>query len=94
LLQTTTYKRVTTCYKVTNYYKSKWGDYEKMANPFVQGIISITLGVIMLANVFIPVVKGVSTTNWTAGEVALWGVLGLGGIIGLVYGVFAVFGLA
>lgn len=65
-----------------------------MANPLVTGIISITLGVIMLANVFIPVVKGVNTSTWTAGEVALWGVLVLGGIIGLVYGTFAIFGLA
>lgn len=65
-----------------------------MANPLVTGIISITLGVIMLANVFIPVVKGVNTSAWTAGEVALWGVLVLGGIIGLVYGTFAIFGLA
>lgn len=65
-----------------------------MANPLVTGIISITLGVIMLANVFIPVVKGVNTTTWTAGESALWTVVGLGGIIGIVYGTFVVFGLA
>lgn len=65
-----------------------------MGNPLITGIISITLGVIMLANVFIPVVKGVNTTTWTSGEVALWGVVGLGGIIGIVYGVFVVFGLA
>lgn len=65
-----------------------------MANPLVTGIISITLGVIMLANVFIPVVKGVNTDAWETGEVALWGVLVLGGIIGIVYGTFAIFGLA
>jgi len=64
-----------------------------MTNPFVRGIITITLGVIMLANVFIPVVKGQNIENFTAGEAALWGTLVLGGIIGLVYGVFAVFGL-
>lgn len=65
-----------------------------MANPFVQGIIGITLGVIMLANVFLPVVKGTNTSDFTAAELSLWAVLGLGGIISLVYGVFAVFGLA
>ena len=65
-----------------------------MGNPLVVGIISITLGVIMLANVFIPVVKGTNTSEFTAGELALWSTLGLGGIIGLVYGVFSVFGLA
>lgn len=65
-----------------------------MANPMISGIISITLGVIMLANVFIPTVKGVNTSTWTSGEVALWSVLVLGGIIGIVYGTFAIFGLA
>lgn len=65
-----------------------------MANPLVSGIIAITLGVIMLVNVFIPVVKGANTTGWSAGEVALYGTLTIGGLIGLVYGVFAVFGLA
>jgi hypothetical protein len=65
-----------------------------MANPFVAGIIAVTLGVIMLANVFIPTVKNTNTTGFTAGELALWGTLTIGGIIGIVYGVFAVFGLA
>ena len=64
-----------------------------MANGLISGIIGITLGVIMLANVFMPVVKGANTTEFTSAEMALWAVLGLGGIIGLVYGVFAVFGL-
>jgi hypothetical protein len=48
----------------------------------------------MLANVFIPVVKGVNTTAWSVGEIALWTVVSLGGIIGIVYGTFVVFGLA
>lgn len=65
-----------------------------MANPLVTGMISITLGVIMLANVFLPVVKGVNTTDWTSGETALFAVVGLAGIIGIVYGTFVVFGLA
>jgi len=65
-----------------------------MANPMVQGIISITLGVIMLANVFVPVVKDTNTSEFTTAELALWAVLTLGGIIGLVYGTFAIFGLA
>lgn len=65
-----------------------------MSNGLISGIIGITLGVIMLANVFMPVVKGTNTSGYTTAEVALWAVLGLGGIIGLVYGVFSVFGLA
>lgn len=65
-----------------------------MANPFITGIISITLGVIMLANVFMPVVKGANTSDFTPAELSLWAVLGLAGVVGLVYGVFSVFGLA
>jgi len=47
----------------------------------------------MLANVFMPVVKGTNTTAYTTAELALWAVLGLAGVIGIVYGTFAVFGL-
>ena len=63
-----------------------------MAN-FVAGVISLTLGVIMVASVLIPQVKGTNTSTWEAGEVALWGVVSLGAIIGIVYGAFAIFGL-
>ena len=65
-----------------------------MANPLVSGIITITLGVIMLANVLMPVVKGVNITEWTSAEQALWLVVGLGAVIGIVYSIFAIFGLA
>ena len=41
---------------------------------FVSGIISLTLGVIMLASVFIPQVKTTNTSTWSASEVTLWGV--------------------
>ena len=71
---------------------------------FVQGIISITLSVIVLASVFIPVVKGTNTTtptgvngspvSWSAGELALWGVMTIIAIMGLVYGIAQTFGLA
>lgn len=63
-------------------------------NPLVRGIIAITIGVIMLANVFMPQVKGTNTDTWNTSEVALWSVSGLAGVIGIVYGIFAVFGLA
>jgi hypothetical protein len=65
-----------------------------MANPLVTGIISITIGAIMLSNVFMATVKATNTTSWSASEIALWAVLGLAGVVGLVYGTFAVFGLA
>ena len=76
-----------------------------MAN-FLTGIISLTLGVVILSGVFITTVKGTNqsytcfngTHNiscaWTAGEIALWGLLSIAAIAGMVYGVMNVFGLA
>lgn len=58
-----------------------------------RGIITMSIGVIMLANVFIFTVKNTSTTGWSGAEVAMWGILSLMGIIGLVYGIASVFGL-
>jgi len=64
-----------------------------MAN-FIVGIISLTLGVVVLSGVFITTVKSTNTSSWTAGEIALWGLLSIASIAGLVYGVMNVFGLA
>jgi len=78
-----------------------------MAN-FITGLISLTIGVVVLATVFISAVKGANTTNtpcynstgelatcaWSTGEVALWGLLTLVGIAGMLYGVLNVFGLS
>jgi len=63
-----------------------------MAN-FVGGIISLVLGIVLIANLFMPTVKGVNTDAWTAGETAMWSVVGLAAIIGIVYGAFNIFGL-
>ena len=63
-----------------------------MAN-FVTGIISLTIGVVVLSTVFITTVKDTNTTAWTSGEVALWGLLSLCGIAGVLYGVLNVFGM-
>lgn len=63
-----------------------------MAN-FIMGIISLSVGVVVLAGVFITTVKAQNTSTWTSSEVALWGLLSIVGIAGLVYGVLNVFGL-
>lgn len=75
----------------------------------LMGIISLTIGVVVLANVFITTVKGTNTANsstcwyangtgyacaWSAAEIALWGLLTIAGIAGIVYGTLNVFGLA
>jgi len=59
----------------------------------IGGIVSITLGVVMLVNVFITVVKDTNTTGWETSETTLFGLLTLVGIIGLVVGVLNVFGI-
>lgn len=63
-----------------------------MAN-FISGIISLVLGIVMMSGVFITTVKNTNTTNWTAQEVALWSMVGLMGVIGILYGTAATFGL-
>ena len=75
-----------------------------MAN-FIMGLISLSIGVVVLSGVFITTVKNTNqsfvcpanaslTCTWSASEVALWGLLGIVGIAGLVYGVLNVFGIA
>ena len=60
---------------------------------FFGGILNLTLGVVILSGVFISTVKQTNVTGWSTSEVALWGLLTLAGIAGLVYGVMQVFGL-
>jgi len=57
-------------------------------------IISLSITVIVLTNVFIPTVKDTNTTTWSTGEIALWGVITLVAIAGFVYNTAAAFGLA
>jgi hypothetical protein len=64
-----------------------------MAN-FISGIVSLALSVIILANVFINTVKTTNTSGWTSSEITLWGLLTLAAIIGIVFGVLNVFGIA
>jgi hypothetical protein len=61
---------------------------------FVKGIIGLAISVVVFANVYMFVLKNTSTTTWNATEVAVWGLLSLIGILGLVFGVANVFGLA
>ena len=60
---------------------------------YIGGIISLSIGVIFLANVFIYTVKNTSTAGWTATEISLWSVMTLSGIAGMVYGVLNLFGV-
>ncbi len=64
-----------------------------MAN-IVGAIVGLTIGIIMFANVLMPTLKGTNTSDWTSSEIAMWGVAGLGGVVGIVYGILAAFGVA
>ena len=74
-----------------------------MAN-LITGIISITIGAVILASVFISTLKNTTTKygangtadprDFTTAELAMWGLLSLIGIVGLLYGLLSVFGLA
>ena len=65
-----------------------------MANMMVSGVISLTLGVIMVTTVLIPTVKNVNTSTWSASEVSIFGLITLGSLVGIGYGAFTIFGLA
>lgn len=65
-----------------------------MVGNAIMAIIFLAITAIVIANVFIPTVKNTNTTGWTAGELALWGVVTLVGIAGFVYQVAAAFGFA
>ena len=64
-----------------------------MANNFIGGIISISIGIIMLANVFMTTVIGTNTSSWSTSQVAIWSVVGLAGVVGILYGTLNVFGV-
>lgn len=77
-----------------------------MAN-MISGVISITISAVVLANVFIYQIKNTNQTysiynasggspavgSWSQSEKAMWTLLSLLGIVGLVYGVLSVFGI-
>lgn len=60
----------------------------------ISGLIMLSIGAVILANVFIYTVKNTNTTSWTAGEVALWGTMTIVAIAAMIMGILQVFGLA
>lgn len=63
-----------------------------MAN-FISGIISLAIGVIMVSSVFMTTVHNTNTSGWSTSETALWSVVGLVGVVGILYGALNVFGV-
>jgi len=48
--------------------------------------IGAAIAIVVLANVYMSTYKGVSTAGWTTAEIALWGILGILGIVAIVRG--------
>jgi hypothetical protein len=65
-------------------------------SSYIGGLIGLSVGVVILANVYINTVKTTNTTelSFTAAETSMWSLLTLVGIVGFVYGVLNLFGLA
>jgi hypothetical protein len=57
------------------------------------GVVSLVLGIILMAQVLMPQIKDTNTTDWSSGEIALWGIAGLGAVVGIVFGIFNTFGV-
>lgn len=64
-----------------------------MLGNAIFSIISLTIVVIVLTDVFLPTVKAVNQTGWTGGETSLWNVVSLVAIAGFVYNVASTMGL-
>lgn len=60
---------------------------------FIGGVISLTLAIIMVAQVLFPQVKNTDTSQWSTSEVALFGVITLVTLAGIVYGAGSLFGV-
>lgn len=66
-----------------------------MSNPFIGGIIMVAISAVIMAQVYLYTVHSVNTsaTGWSTAEASMWGILGLIGIVGFLYGVLNVFGI-
>jgi hypothetical protein len=60
---------------------------------FLGGVISLTIALILTTNVLLFTVHNTSTTGWSAGEIALWGTVGLVVVAGIIYAVASLFGM-
>jgi hypothetical protein len=57
-----------------------------MAHSLLSGFIYLAIAAIIVTSVYLQVIHNTSTAGWSASEIALWGVMGLAGIIALLMG--------
>ena len=65
-----------------------------MVGNAIFAIINLAITAIVLTNVFIPTIKDANTSDYSSGELALWGVVTLVAIAGFVYNISMAFGIA
>lgn len=63
------------------------------ANGFLLGVIALLIAATTITDVFIPQVKGANTSEFSSGELALWGLVTFVAIAGFLYAVGDVFGI-
>lgn len=59
----------------------------------IAGIISVTIVVIVFANVLMPTINNTNTTGWSTSETSLWDTVGLIAVVGIVFVMLQVFGV-
>jgi len=59
----------------------------------LSGVLSLVLSVILITEVVIPTVKNANTSSFSTAELAVYGLITLIAVFGLVYGTGAIFGL-
>lgn len=64
-----------------------------MIRNLLMGTFGIAFGTVVVTQVLMPTIKNASTTGWSAGEIALWGLSGLGIVGGFVWSILTVFGI-
>ncbi len=60
---------------------------------FIKAIMGLTVSVIVTTTVLVPTIKGVNDDGYTSAEKSMITLASLIGIIGLVYGIGAAFGM-
>lgn len=64
-----------------------------MAN-FMTGVILLTVSVVVATTVLLPTIINTNTSTWSTSEQNMWNLASLGVVIGIVFGVLNVFGIA
>lgn len=64
------------------------------AGGFFTAVFSLVLATILVVQVYIPIVQDQNTSSFTSAELALYSLLTLGAIAGLVVGTMRAFGIA